>query len=118
MNSSNAKPSRWSAPTRPSSTERGYGHAWKVRRDRIMKRDGGLCQLCKQAGLLVLAQEVDHIVSRAAGGTDDDDNLRALCVPHHRAKTSDDSVRARGGTPRPTIGLDGWPIECGQPRPA
>ncbi|WP_247360100.1 HNH endonuclease signature motif containing protein [Ralstonia pseudosolanacearum] len=34
-----------------------------------------------------LATEVDHIVPKARGGTDDDDNLQAINVECHRAKT-------------------------------
>ncbi len=34
-----------------------------------------------------VSTEVDHIVPKAEGGGDDDDNLRDLCKPCHNVKT-------------------------------
>jgi hypothetical protein len=39
---------------------------------------------------VVHAWELDHIVARAIGGSDEPDNLAILCVPCHRAKTKTD----------------------------
>lgn len=67
--------------------ERGYGNAWTKRRDRILRRDCGLCQVCKRAGRVTIATEVDHRVPKSQGGTDDDDNLQSICKPCHKTKT-------------------------------
>ncbi|HDR9100695.1 HNH endonuclease [Burkholderia vietnamiensis] len=75
---------RWSG----SRHERGYGSRWVKIRERIMKRDNGLCQQCLRARKVTRAEHVDHIVSKASGGTDTDSNLEALCGPCHRAKTA------------------------------
>jgi 5-methylcytosine-specific restriction enzyme A len=52
---------------------------------RIMKRDKFLCIACGATqGETEL--EVDHVVPRAKGGSDDDDNLQTLCQPCNRGK--------------------------------
>jgi 5-methylcytosine-specific restriction protein A len=86
-------------------------------RKRVMQRDCGLCQPCREAGRVTVAVAVDHIVSKAQakllhwsdGRTNADDNLRAICKPCHDEKTA----RETGKTyqPKPTYGADGWPIE-------
>lgn len=68
--------------------ERGYDSAWERRRDYILTRDNYLCQVCARAGRLTAAEEVDHIMPKAQGGTDDEGNLQAICVDCHRKKTS------------------------------
>ena len=70
-----------------TTTQRGYGYAWQKLRKVILARDYYLCQPCKRKGLLTEASEVDHIKEKANGGTDDPDNLQAICTPCHRAKT-------------------------------
>ncbi len=87
---------------------RGYGTAWTHIREQIMRRDCGLCQPCRQQGRVTLAVAVDHIKDKASGGTDDQDNLQAICESCHTAKT----MAAQGKTirPRVTIGADGWPV--------
>ena len=67
---------------------RGYGNAWVKRRERILLRDCGLCQVCKHVGRVTIATDVDHIISKARDGTDDDDNLQAICRDCHKAKTA------------------------------
>jgi 5-methylcytosine-specific restriction protein A len=56
-----------------------------------------------------LATEVDHIIPKAKGGTDDPSNLAAINAGCHRRKT----LRDRGAEPKAkrTTGADGWPIE-------
>lgn len=93
--------------SRVSRHARGYGTAWDRKRKRILKRDQHLCQPCLSADRLTPASQVDHITSKAKGGTDDDDNLQAICGPCHEAKT----IAEKGGTVRRPIGEDGWPIE-------
>lgn len=92
-----------SAPTRVqpaaltvSETKRTRGRAWMTRRSRIMRRDCGLCQHCKREGRLQLAEQVDHIRELADGGTDDENNLEALCSDCHKAKSAR-SAAARAG---------------------
>ncbi|BAO88929.1 HNH endonuclease [Caballeronia cordobensis] len=67
---------------------RGYGNAWVKRRERILLRDCGLCQPCKRAGRVTIASEVDHVVPKAQGGSDDDSNCQSICNACHKAKTA------------------------------
>ena len=46
-----------------------------------------LCLHCTAAGRVRSAVELDHILPRSKGGSDDDDNLQGLCVRCHAAKT-------------------------------
>ena len=85
----------WADPIRGSSSARGYGGAWQKLRRRILERDRGLCRVCARAGRVTLAAEVDHIVNKAAGGTDDERNLQAICRPCHQRKTLSESRRPR-----------------------
>ena len=71
-----------------TSTERGYGTAWRKLRAKVMKRDNYLCQVCLPQ--MTKAKEVDHITNKAKGGTDDMDNLQAICIGCHRAKTANE----------------------------
>jgi 5-methylcytosine-specific restriction endonuclease McrA len=41
------------------------------------------------------ATDVDHVVPRFEGGTDDQSNLQSLCSYHHDRKTQEESARAR-----------------------
>lgn len=71
-----------------SRHQRGYGSQWDVIRPRVLKRDKGLCQDCLKKGLAREAKCVDHIVAKAHGGTDADENLQSLCWPCHKEKTA------------------------------
>lgn len=73
-----------------STTQRGYGYTWQKLRQQILKRDGYLCVLCRQANRYVSATDVDHITSKAKGGSDDPSNLQSLCKPCHQAKTANE----------------------------
>ncbi len=95
-------PSRLStgAPVVPTYGQGRGGRPWRRKRELVMKRDGYLCQCedCQEAGRLPLeADEVDHIVPVAEGGTDDDSNLRAINHDCHKAKTQ---AEARRGAAR------------------
>lgn len=92
---------------RGSRHERGYGATWSRLRLAILARDLYLCQPCLTAGRPTQATEVDHIKPKAKGGTDDEDNLQAICGGCHKAKTARDS----GHRPRARVGADGWPID-------
>ena len=76
---------------RGSRHQRGYGTAWERTRARILRRDGGLCQPCQSDGHVTGATEVDHIVPKAQGGGDNDENLQAICIECHSAKTARES---------------------------
>ena len=80
---------------RGSRHERGYGAAWTRTRARILKRDAGLCQPSLRHGLVVQATAVDHVRSKAAGGTDDDSNLQAISAAPHAAKTAAEKLGKR-----------------------
>lgn len=60
-----------------------------------MRRDKYLCQPCLSKGRVMPAIAVDHIVPRAEGGTDGDENLQAICKTCHKLKTENESKRAR-----------------------
>ena len=72
---------------RLSATDRGYGYAWRKIRDAYL-RDHPDCEVCGD-----VATDVDHIVSRRRGGTDDDSNLMSLCHTHHSRKTAQQDGR-------------------------
>lgn len=81
-----------------SRHERGYGSAWVKTRARILKRDMHLCQPCLTTGRPTLATEVDHVTPKAKGGTDDDENLQAICHDCHVVKTEAEAAEAQGRT--------------------
>lgn len=98
-----------------SAASRGYDHRWQKTRERILMRDHGLCQVCRRAGHITPATEVDHRISKAQGRRrglaasviEGDDNLQALCTPCHARKTAEEEGRAYA--PRVVTGSDGWP---------
>ncbi len=85
---------------------RGYGYKWTTARTQALARDGHLCQPCLALRRYTPAAQVDHIIPKAKGGSDDLSNLQSICIPCHKAKTAQDS----GKPLRPAIGVDGWPI--------
>lgn len=93
--SKTAQPRKWAATSRLSRAARGYGWEWEKQRERVLKRDKRLCQVCLKAQRVTLATDVDHIVSRAQGGSEDDSNLQSLCRPCHKAKTAKEGRAAR-----------------------
>lgn len=72
-------------------------------RERILRRDNGLCQCidCKSGGLLNIAHEVDHIDNRRGPGYDDDRNRAAINRECHRRKTQLEALIGRGLAERP-----------------
>ncbi len=76
-----------------SRQERGYGRSWEIRRVLILQRDKYICQECRRKGIATRASTVDHVIAKAHGGTDDDDNLESLCWPCHRTKTGKERIR-------------------------
>ena len=90
-----------------SSSARGYGAAWNKLRSIVLKRARYLCQCseCSKLGRVRTANEVDHIVPKWQGGTDDLSNLQAINTDCHKRKTQ---VELGHKTKTP-IGVDGWP---------
>lgn len=74
-----------------SSSKRGYGYSWRKIRDRILERDNFLCQPCLANGVVTAAKEVDHIINKESGGTDEDYNLQSICKSCHKEKTQAES---------------------------
>ena len=62
-------------------------------RKAILNRDAGLCQVCVAAGHATVATEVDHIVPKAEGGTDEETNLQSICRCCHAVKTKEEARR-------------------------
>lgn len=69
---------------------------WKQQRLRVLKRDGYICAYCGGE-----ATQVDHVISRKAGGSHDLDNLVACCAPCNSRKgaLNDGVFLARSATP-------------------
>ena len=72
---------------RPSARARGYDASWERIRAEYLELEPW-CRFHLAQGEYVRATEVDHIVPRRAGGTDDHTNLRSLCKSHHSRRTA------------------------------
>ena len=84
---------RWEQHQRGRTPEQqGYGIAWKRLRQVVIRRDQGLCQQCKRDGKIRSGTDVDHIVAKSRGGTDDMSNLELLCRSCHASKTARESL--------------------------
>lgn len=77
-----------------------------------MDRDHWLCQPCQREGKATPANECDHITPKSKGGSDDPDNLQAICTECHKAKTTREAAEAQGRSVKAIrqVGLDGYPI--------
>lgn len=58
----------------------------KSKRFRILRRDGFRCRYCGVVSAVALLA-VDHVIPVSRGGTDDDDNLVAACIPCNAGKS-------------------------------
>ena len=72
---------------RGSASARGYGARWRAIRAAVL-RDEPLCRACAAAGRTTPATDVDHIVARARGGTDERGNHQPLGHSCHSSKTA------------------------------
>ena len=75
----------------------------KLRKQRIA--NAPLCIDCIAKGKTTGTQVIDHILPLALGGTDTEDNIRALCHECHEVRTREQF----GYRPRVVYGEDGWP---------
>lgn len=71
---------------RGTAAQRGYGGRWQRVRAMYL-RNHPVCVACEREGRTTPATDVDHIVPRRRGGSDDESNLQALCHSCHSAKT-------------------------------
>ena len=68
---------------------------WPHIRLLILHRDGHTCTwVTNGVRCPATATTVDRIIPLMDGGTEDENNLRSLCPPHHQAKSSAEGGRA------------------------
>ena len=83
--------------TKAGATQRIRGDTWMAIRRAVMLRDGYQCQGC---GIVRLDNEVDHRIPLEQGGSNELDNLQALCGgPNgcHTRKTKAEAAARAGG---------------------
>jgi 5-methylcytosine-specific restriction enzyme A len=69
---------------RGTASQRGYNAEWRRLRVVILTRD----PVCRyERGCLQRSTEVDHIVPKARGGTNERSNLRGMCRYHNRSRS-------------------------------
>lgn len=72
---------------RPSSNRRGYDKTWRKIRRYILANEP-LCRSCLSIGRITAATDVHHIIAKRDGGTNDPENLAALCHSCHSKLTA------------------------------
>jgi 5-methylcytosine-specific restriction protein A len=82
------QPKAWVSSEGKTASQRGYGAKWRKVRKQALSRDNHLCRECYKNGILTPASEVDHILNKASGGTDELSNLQSICNSCHKRKTS------------------------------
>jgi 5-methylcytosine-specific restriction protein A len=75
----------------PDSNKR-YGRSWKKIRAAVLLKNP-VCEICKDAGKLTPASTVHHKRKIADGGSNDYNNLQALCAPCHSKLHSEQGDR-------------------------
>lgn len=86
--------SGWNRPGRATAEQRGYDWKWRKLARQVLERDMHLCQCEDCKGERLPATEVDHIVPKSAGGTDEPGNLQAINRDCHARKTRREARRA------------------------
>lgn len=77
---------------RGSAAARGYDARWRRLRKQVLSEEP-LCRACLAEGRLMPSTDVDHIVPKSQGGTDDRSNLQGLCHKCHSRKTAREDGR-------------------------
>lgn len=72
-----------------TTTERGYGWQWQKLRPLVLAEEP-LCRFCREKGLIVAAEEIDHIDGDSHNN--DRGNLRPLCRACHLERTAKDQA--------------------------
>lgn len=79
-----------------TTTEQGYGADWR-KLAALVRLEEPFCRTCKAQGRTTPTRDVDHIVPRSQGGSDERGNLQGLCWTHHSQKTRREmNTRGRG----------------------
>lgn len=108
--------SRASEAQRQTTKQRGYAGGWP-RLSKWIKSVEPLCRPCKKEGRTTACTQVDHIIPKADGGTDEyPENLQPICDDCHRLKTAREDSRPAASIPswlRPS--LIALTIVCGPP---
>jgi 5-methylcytosine-specific restriction protein A len=73
---------------RGSPAARGYGARWRRLRAYHLRRHPTCTDPFRVHETLVLATDVDHILPRRQGGTDEEENLQSLCHTCHSRKSA------------------------------
>ena len=89
-----------------STFDRTRGRKWQAIRRSVLT-ESPLCVACLRGGTVRAADEVDHIKPLHQGGTDERDNLQALCSDCHARKT----ITERGDTYRAGCDERGFPLD-------
>jgi 5-methylcytosine-specific restriction protein A len=99
----------------PNPLQHLYGSQRWRRQAKRQLRDHPLCAMCLTSGLVVPAQEADHI-TRHKGDPHAFWNglLQSLCRACHEAKTAQEEGRERRGFSLDVDG-DGWPLDPDHP---
>ena len=77
-----AESKRYERYERTPEAKKRYGYQWRKIRQRFLNSHP-LCEECRKNGRYVTATEVHHILPLGHGGTNDYDNLMALCKSCH-----------------------------------
>jgi 5-methylcytosine-specific restriction endonuclease McrA len=89
------KPPPTTEKFRGSARERGYDRKWD-QMSAAHRRRHPCCEFCDQEGLVVLCDDVDHMIPISDGGpVHDIMNLISLCRPHHNGLKRDLERHAR-----------------------
>lgn len=79
-----------------SSAARGYGHKWRVEREKFLRLNP-LCCMCQAQGLVTAATVVDHRTPHQGNERLfwDRSNWQGLCTHHHSSDKQREEAEAR-----------------------